>query len=111
MSNAVHREFSSHIRTADATRRKAAEKPNGVVEKIKRTQEEQEATEKESEAVNAKRNELRTQAQNRKKRLVKLKAEVGRLEKIVEKEPDVADAAEMIERRVRLFVTQGGAAD
>lgn len=108
-SNVLRREFSSHIRTADTARRKAAEKPNGVVERIKRTQEEQEATEKESEAVNARRNELKTQAQNRKKRLVKLKAEVVRLEKIVEKEPDVADTAEMIERRVRLFVRQGDA--
>jgi uncharacterized protein YlxW (UPF0749 family) len=73
------------------------------VDKIKRKHEEQEETEKESEAVNARRQELKTQEKSRKSRLTKLKSDVARLEKIVEKEPDVGDTAGMAEKRVSWF--------
>ncbi|KAG9079251.1 Structural maintenance of chromosomes protein 5, partial [Ceratobasidium sp. UAMH 11750] len=95
-------EFVGLVRTADAARRKAAEKPRAVVDKIKRKHEEQESIEKESEAVNQKRQELKNQEKSRKARLAKLKADVVRLEKIVEKEPDVGDTAGMTEQRSEL---------
>ncbi|KAG9104434.1 Structural maintenance of chromosomes protein 5, partial [Ceratobasidium sp. 392] len=95
-------EFVGLVRTADTARKKAAEKPRGVVDKIKRKHEEQEAIEKETEAVNQKRQELKSQEKNRKARLAKLKTEVARLEKIVEKEPDVGDVAGLTEKRSEL---------
>ncbi|KAG9096070.1 Structural maintenance of chromosomes protein 5 [Ceratobasidium sp. 370] len=95
-------EFVGLVRTADAARRKAAEKPRGVVDRIKRKHEEQDVVEKESEAVNQKRQELKNQEKSRKARLAKLKTDVTRLEKIVEKEPDVGDTAGVAEQRSEL---------
>ncbi|KAG8692737.1 Structural maintenance of chromosomes protein 5, partial [Ceratobasidium sp. 395] len=95
-------EFVGLVRTADAARKKAGEKPRGVVEKIKRKHEEQESIEKENEAVDQKRKELKKQEKSRRARLSNLKNEVTRLERIVEKEPDVGDVAGMAEKRTEL---------
>ncbi|QRV73263.1 structural maintenance of chromosomes protein [Ceratobasidium sp. AG-Ba] len=95
-------EFAGLVRTADSARKKAAEKPRGAMEKIKRKLEEQEAAEKESDALIQKRQELKTQEKNRKNRITKIKADISRLEKIVEREPDVGDAAGLTEQRNEL---------
>ncbi|CAE6393516.1 unnamed protein product, partial [Rhizoctonia solani] len=59
-------EFAAHIRTADGARRKAADKPLGVSDKIKKKHSEQAEAEKESEAVNAQREEIKNKAKARK---------------------------------------------
>lgn len=96
-------EFATHIRSADTARRKASEKPLVIVDKIKRKHDERVEAEKESEAVNSKREELKTQAKARKTRTQKLRGDVSRLEKVVEKEPDMGDTTELVEKRVWVF--------
>jgi hypothetical protein len=100
----VFSEFATHIRTADTARHKASEKPLAIVDKIKRKHDEQAEAEKESEAVNSKREELKAQAKARRTRIQKLRGDVNRLEKIVEKEPDVGDTTELVEKRVCIGV-------
>ncbi|KAH7343207.1 P-loop containing nucleoside triphosphate hydrolase protein [Rhizoctonia solani] len=95
-------EFATHIRSADAARRKAEDKPSNISDKLKKKHDEQAEAEKESEVVVALRDEIRNKAKARKDRIRALKKEIERLEKVVTNEPDVGDTTELGEKRSNL---------